>query len=502
LTFRGLLSNPQIMTFDNTTATGVSVNSGVLTFGGSLTPSNVQIDGVSVSNAQAGALINGGDFHTLSFDLATFNATDLRVGTDGSDFFPLAVHTLSLNNGTDSWRFQSETIEDVESTGVGPDAEPLAMFYATMPRDESEPEKDIAGGDLQYASRAPLPVAIRVPVLTFDGVDSYVDIDDGAIAAISPTGNYTFAMWINPASTSGVRHLISYPTDANSRHGMYIQNGVLKGGYRNSSTYFGAPAGNVSANQWQHVALVNNGGTLSMYVNGVATTGATSMSFLSAAERTIGGKSQYTSGYFSGPISDVRIYTESLSAADILDLYNGIEPDDTNLERHYPLQEGSGLTCYNTVANDSHGTLTDADVGVARATRSSGVQDYSVKFGCRPDSGASVPALRGGSVAANGGAITVPAPEVNPLALISRDPFDAAELNPIVDSPYLPAVDIEDEAPANTKFERKSSADGRDRLITTSAPLTGTDLFDIETYVGPLSLTDDTFLPDSFPLVD
>ena len=69
-----------------------------------------------------------------------------------------------------------------------------------------------------------------------------------------------------------------------------------------------APFGDVSANQWYHVALVRNGGTITPYLNGTAGSSA-----------NLGGSSIYSnssngpvwgsagSSYFSGYLDDIRM---------------------------------------------------------------------------------------------------------------------------------------------------------------------------------------------------
>lgn len=108
--------NQEIMTLANSTATAVTVSGGTLTFGASLSASNITVDSVSKTAAQAGALINDNTWHTLEFDLTEIAASNLIIGTDSSAYGDIIVEQLVINSpATHTYNFNGNVND---STGA------------------------------------------------------------------------------------------------------------------------------------------------------------------------------------------------------------------------------------------------------------------------------------------------------------------------------------------------------------------------------------------------
>jgi hypothetical protein len=78
--------------------------------------------------------------------------------------------------------------------------------------------------------------------------------------------------------------------------------------YLNNATILSTTAGRV-ANQWQHVALVRNGTTVTLYVNGVSQTSVTSSTNLTDNAMRISGFVDTQSSVFTynGYMDEIRI---------------------------------------------------------------------------------------------------------------------------------------------------------------------------------------------------
>lgn len=92
------VDNQVIFTLQNSTATAVSVVAGVLTFGASLTASNIEVDGESATASEAGALLNNNEWHKVSFDLTSIAASNLVLFTDGTSFGNIGLSQFKLND--------------------------------------------------------------------------------------------------------------------------------------------------------------------------------------------------------------------------------------------------------------------------------------------------------------------------------------------------------------------------------------------------------------------
>lgn len=132
-----------------------------------------------------------------------------------------------------------------------------------------------------------------------------------SISSLTTGTTFTYAAWIFHAGSGGFSNLISQ----DSGHGIWVNGGKI--------SFFGTSASNLttmSDSVWYHVVVVNNGGAVTYYLNGVADGTATGgYSFPAAGMGADGG----TGGEaFGGNHDDVRLYSRALSQADITALFN------------------------------------------------------------------------------------------------------------------------------------------------------------------------------------
>lgn len=100
------VDNNEILTVNGATTGAVTVAAGVLTFGADLSGSNITVDGVSKTAAEAGVLLNNNLPHALAFDLTSVAASDFRLGTNSSAYGELFVNGLSTTGHT--WSFTDD----------------------------------------------------------------------------------------------------------------------------------------------------------------------------------------------------------------------------------------------------------------------------------------------------------------------------------------------------------------------------------------------------------
>ncbi|WP_244592211.1 LamG domain-containing protein [Azospirillum palustre] len=88
----------------------------------------------------------------------------------------------------------------------------------------------------------------------------------------APPGDFTYDFWINPTDVSGTRRIFYKGNPANSSWDIsaYLSNLTMQVEYRDTaSNGFGASA-TLTANVWQHVAIVRSGSMITIYVGGMA----------------------------------------------------------------------------------------------------------------------------------------------------------------------------------------------------------------------------------------
>lgn len=222
--------------------------------------------------------------------------------------------------------------------------------------------------------------------LSFDGSTNNVTLSGPTVS-----DTLTFTAWFK---------VTSYP-DAwgtliaqNNTLGIFVTND-------NKISYYYGTADHKNTNsfnqgQWNHVAVVNEGGNAIFYINGVADGGCGS-----APGFTVGyiGKDNNNNDDFNGLIDEVRVYNRALSASEIKQLYNlgaaRVKPDmpQTNLMKDSSLVgfwsfngpdiSNTANLAYDRSGQGNNGTMTNMATSTryaigksGQALRFDGVDDY------------------------------------------------------------------------------------------------------------------------------
>jgi len=131
------------------------------------------------------------------------------------------------------------------------------------------------------------------------------------------SGNFTIEGWVYPSTTGTVLHICgvnntSTPAVANQTVVMYKSTTEKLISYAavGSTSFTCTSSGNLTANQWSHVAFVRSGSTLTQYINGVAD-GTANISTNSInnvnSPFAVGQVGQLTTTGWNGYIDDLRI---------------------------------------------------------------------------------------------------------------------------------------------------------------------------------------------------
>lgn len=143
----------------------------------------------------------------------------------------------------------------------------------------------------------------------FDGTGDYLSNADAGIALGS--GDFTIDFWVRP-SVTGNRQLFDTQTIGGSSLrpnsiavNLSSTNQVVLIN-NNASKIIGASG--LSVNTWYHIAIVRNGSTTTVYVNGTSVgTSTTVTTNLSTASMVIGMSAPSSAGFYSGYIDEFRV---------------------------------------------------------------------------------------------------------------------------------------------------------------------------------------------------
>jgi len=163
--------------------------------------------------------------------------------------------------------------------------------------------------------------------LFFNGVEGYLD---GPSSILREANNFTVSAWVKLRTHSSNTNIGQCIVTNYGPGGwiFYLDGPDSRIGLRNHtltpSTAYSIEAGSSDAltlNTWYHVAVTDDGTTVTLYVNGISVkTGTSVISDLFSNNIKIGYFSDLND-VFDGYIDDVRVYSQPLTADEIWDLY-------------------------------------------------------------------------------------------------------------------------------------------------------------------------------------
>jgi len=212
------------------------------------------------------------------------------------------------------------------------------------------------------------------PALSFDGGD-YVDTGDPAGGELDfGTGNFSLECWFKTSMTDYGRLLSKKEADEGYRFHFNSGGTAIEGQIEDNSTNtenFSSTGITVNDDNWHHTVLsvTGGGGRIYVYIDGVDRTSGTpdtsGLGSIDTAEKfVLGATSSFHSTKYTGQIDEVRIYDDALTAAEVLQHYNGEYIDEDNLVGYWDFSENTGQYAYDQSVNTNTGTLgADADAG-------------------------------------------------------------------------------------------------------------------------------------------
>jgi len=182
------------------------------------------------------------------------------------------------------------------------------------------------GTDPEY-NTVPGPTAYLANAMYFDGFTSYVDLSTGSNPGLlNFSGPISLEAWVQPANTTeGPANILAkgYESSLNSEITLRANAGTYFGGSYDGNSH--GAGGGQQTTDWAYVVAAYNGTNWSLYVNAilVQSNPDTLGSLNFAAPWRIGtGTGDVGAGrYFSGNLCDVALYTNGLTAAQVLNHY-------------------------------------------------------------------------------------------------------------------------------------------------------------------------------------
>lgn len=182
--------------------------------------------------------------------------------------------------------------------------------------------------------------------------DSFIELANPANFNFG-TGDFTLEAMIYPENLSATQVLISDWNGGSGSMGLATTNGgVLVAWIGGGSFDIQTASGEVTLNEWNHIALVRDGGNARLYVNGsekATTTGLDSRLVSSAEQMNLGRQPSGSPFHFDGKMDEVRFWSTVRTTQQInTNQDNLLSGDEPGLIAYYKFEEGSG-----TVSSDN-----------------------------------------------------------------------------------------------------------------------------------------------------
>lgn len=221
--------------------------------------------------------------------------------------------------------------------------------------------------------------------LNLNGTSQYGQVAEGS--AFVARGSYAIESWIYPTTTtctlpSTFCTIVTHDGD----YTLFIGDGTLQAYvYYNGTGNLVTINSNqkITANTWQHIAMVKNGGSVVMYLNGNIIETSTIAGYTGRSTYTAGlypfrTGLHYGSSYFKGAIDEIRVYSNTITQTQILaDMNNWGPATATNLVAYYDFNDGTS----SVVSNKVSGSTSTTDLALTGTPTFSSVESSTVSGG-------------------------------------------------------------------------------------------------------------------------
>ncbi len=313
---------------------------------------SVSEGGTLMVNASNGLLQNDSDVEGDALTVTQVNG----VATVGSQV-TLASGALITVNADGSFDYDANG--QFESLGVGQTTTDSFTYTVSDGNgtDTATVEITVSG-----VNDAPVVVDDR-PGLTFDGIDDFVQI--GSDSSLEMTNTMTMEAWFQPTSFPSSNSAMILNKEGEYEVGLF-PDGSIRWAFANTDPGWAWHDTGyvVDLNEWTHVAISYNNGTVITYVNGSVVetyngSGSIGDSHATLDDLRIGGRSNNpTDQYFQGAIGEVRIWNTVRTGSEIStnsDLL--LTGNESGLVGNWQLREGSGTSVTDLSSSGNDGAL-------------------------------------------------------------------------------------------------------------------------------------------------
>ena len=216
--------------------------------------------------------------------------------------------------------------------------------------------------------------------LQFDGVDDFINIDDGGFLSFEASQEpYTVSCWVNMTSlptygdaeiiidrnktfNSPTSYTIYYRSIDSAQGEINSFQFLMWNGYEHGANFTHVTGTTKpTINKWYHIAVVLDTTTIKLYVNGsLEDQGDIYFGGTKNTEGTSIGRfaGAYYGNYLNGKVDEVRIWNIARTQTEIQqDMFHKLSGDEPGLVAYWNFDEGAGQLAYDLTINGNNGRL-------------------------------------------------------------------------------------------------------------------------------------------------
>jgi len=290
---------------------------------------------------------NGGPYYIVARGLTNNAYTDNSANQQQAYYYVVQAVDKSLNTSAKSAQVNA-------TPGGGPAV--VAMYHLDGNVGDSSGNSNNATliGTATYVAGA------AGSALSLDGASNYLELP----AAMINFTNFTFAAWVYWNGGAAWQRIFDFGNGTsqfmfltpNSGNGTLRFGITTNGSAAEQDVQTAAP---LVSGKWMHVAVVGNGSSVSLYVNGMLAASGNVTVTPAAVAPAINylGKSQFSDPLFSGSLDEVQLANYAMSATQIAALAGNTPPLPTLVHR-YNFNETSGSVVHDSIGGAAwNGTL-------------------------------------------------------------------------------------------------------------------------------------------------
>lgn len=249
--------------------------------------------------------INGIQDNSVSFTTNLSASNPVKIGYNGfNDYFNGYISNIRIVKGTAL--YTTTFIPSIYNLPAVTNTSLLTCNSSSI-IDYSTNNFTITNNGTATVSQIENPITYNASSITFNGTSQFLTVAAGAPGS----GNYTIECWIytsdyyNAAAYAGIFDSRASGTDAGGIS-LYFKRAGANLIYRVAGTdLILAPSATIQLNLWNHVAIVRNSGTTTMYINGASAGSASNSTNHTNTSFYIG--KTFDPYYFGGYISNFRM---------------------------------------------------------------------------------------------------------------------------------------------------------------------------------------------------